>query len=79
MKANLFTEKDLAQLRTALASGQEIRLVRTLGPVTMIASTCHAVPVWGCDMLVCLQRFYPWGSRRQYYRSVDEMIPFLDD
>ena len=79
MKANLFTEKDLAQLRTALASGQEIRLVRTLGPVTVIASICHAVPVWGCDMLVCLQWFYPWGTRRQYYRSVDEMMPFLDD
>lgn len=79
MTANLFTEKDLAQLCTALASGQETRLVRTLGPVKMIASTCPAVPVWGCDMLVCLQRFYPWGSRRQYYRSVDEMIPFLDD
>ena len=79
MKANLFTENDLAQLRAALASGQEIRLVRTLGPVTMIASTCPATPEWGCDMLVCLQWFYPWGSRRKYRRSVDEMIPFLDD
>lgn len=79
MTANLFTAKDLAQLRTALASGQEIRLVRTLGPVTVIASTCPATPVWGCDMLVRLQWFYPWGSRRQYYRSVDEMMPFLDD
>lgn len=79
MTVNLFTTNDLAQLRTALASGQEIRLVRTLGPVTMIASTCPATPVWGCDMLVRLQWFYPWGSRRQYYRSVDEMMPFLDD
>ena len=79
MTANLFTKNDLAQLRTALASGQEIRLVRTLGPVTVIASTCPATPVWGCDMLVRLQWFYPWGSRRQYYRSVDEMMPFLDD
>lgn len=79
MTANLFTKNDLAQLRAALASGQEIRLVRTLGPVTVIASICPATPVWGCDMLVHLQRFYPWGSRRQYYRSVDEMMPFLDD
>lgn len=77
MKASLFTENDLAQLRTALASGQEIRLVRTLGPVMMIASTCHAVPVHGCNMLVRLEQEHGCVYSSQYFHSVEEMVEYL--
>ena len=77
MTANLFTAKDLAQLRAALASGQEIRLVRTLGPVTVIASTCPATPMWGCDMLVRLEQEHGCVYSSQYFHSVEEMVEYL--
>ena len=77
MKANLFTKNDLAQLRTALASGQEIRLVRTLGPVMTIASTCHAVPVHGCNMRVRLEQEHGCVYSSQYFHSVEEMVEYL--
>ena len=77
MTANLFTKNDLAQLRTALASGQEIRLVRTLGPVTMSASTCPAVPVHGCGMLVRLEQAHGCVYISQYFHSVEEMVEYL--
>ena len=74
---NLFSPNDLAQLRTALASGQEIRLVRTLGPVTVIASTCPAVPVHGCDMLVRLEQAHGCVYSSQYFHSVEEMAEYI--
>ena len=77
MTANLFTEKDLEQLRQALAVGQEISLTRTLRSLTMRSSTCRASPVWGCDMLIRLEQARGPVYSTQYFRSVEEMIRYI--
>ena len=56
-----------------MVSGQEISLTRTLGALTITASTAKAVPVWGCDMLVRLERSCGCVYSSQYFRSVEEM------
>lgn len=77
MTANLFTEKDLEQLRQAAASGREISLTRTLRGLTMTVSTCKAVPVWTCDMLIELIQSRANMYSRQYFISVEEMMRYI--
>lgn len=60
-----------------MASGQEISLTRTLGNLTITASTARAVPVWECDMLVRLERSYGCVYSSQYFRSVEEMMRYI--
>ena len=74
---NLLSPNDLEQLRRAMVSGQEISLSRTLGSLTVIASTTRAVPVWRCDMLVRLERSCGCVYSSQYFRSVEEMMKFI--
>lgn len=74
---NLLSPNDLEQLRRAMASGQEISLTRTLGALTITASTTRAVPVWECDMLVRLERSCGCVYSSQYFRSVEEMMQYI--
>ena len=77
-KINLLSPNDLNHLREAMASGQEISLTRTLGDVSVRAGTSPAPAVWGCNMLVRLERRE--GERlysRQYFRSVEEMMRYI--
>lgn len=77
-KINLLSPNDLNYLRQAMASGQEISLTRTLGDVSVKAGTSPAPAVWGCDMLVRLERRE--GERlysSQYFRSVEEMMRYI--
>ena len=77
MTANLFTEKDLDQLRQALAAGWEISLTRSLRGLTMTASTCRGSPAWGCDMLIRLEQSRGHVYSTQYFRSAEEMIRYI--
>ena len=74
---NLLSPNDLEQLRRAMASGQEISLTRTLGALTITASTAKAVPVWECDMLVRLERSCGCVYSSQYFRSVYELARYI--
>ena len=74
---NLLSPNDLEQLRRAMASGQEISLSRTLGSLTVTASTTRAVPVWECDMLVRLERSCGCVYSSQYFRSVEEAMQYI--
>lgn len=74
---NLLSPNDLEQLRRAMVSGQEISLTRTLGALTITASTTRAVPVWECDMLVHLERSCGCVYSSQYFRSVEEMVQYI--
>lgn len=60
-----------------MASGQEISLARTLGALTITASTTRAVPVWECDMLVRLERIHGHVYSSQYFRSVEEVMQYI--
>lgn len=60
-----------------MASGQEISLTRTLGALTITASTTRAVPVWECDMLVRLERSCGCVYSSQYFRSVYELARYI--
>lgn len=60
-----------------MVSGQEISLSRTLGSLTVTASTTRAVPVWECDMLVRLEQSCGCVYSSQYFRSVEEMMKFV--
>lgn len=77
MMVNLLSPNDLEQISRAMASGQEISLTRTLGNLTITASTARAVPVWECDMLVRLERSYGCMYSSQYFRSVEEMMRYI--
>ena len=77
MMVNLLSPNDLEQLHRAMASGQEISLTRTLGALTITASTTRAVPVWECDMLVRLERSCGCVYSSQYFRSVEEMARYI--
>lgn len=77
MMVNLLSPNDLEQISSAMASGQEISLTRTLGNLTITASTARAVPVWECDMLVRLERSYGCMYSSQYFRSVEEMMRYI--
>lgn len=77
MMVNLLSPNDLEQISRAMASGQEISLTRTLGNLTITASTTRAVPVWECDMLVRLERSYGCVYSSQYFRSVEEMMRYI--
>ena len=77
MTANLFTEHDLDQLRQALAAGREISVTRSLGELTMTASTCRGSPVWGCDMLIRLEQSRGHVYSTQYFQSAEEMIRYI--
>lgn len=77
-KINLLSPNDLNHLRQAMEDRQEISLTRTLGDVSVRAGTSPAPAVWGCDMLVRLERRE--GERlysRQYFRSVEEMMRYI--
>lgn len=74
---NLLSPNDLEQLRRAMASGQEISLTRTLGSLTVTASTTRAAPVWECDMLVRMERSCGCVYSSQYFRSVEEMARYI--
>lgn len=77
MTANLFTEHDLDQLRQALAAGREISVTRSLGELTMAASTCRGSPVWECDMLIRLEQTRGHVYSTQYFQSVEEMMRYI--
>lgn len=77
MMVNLLSPNDLEQLHRAMASGQEISLTRTLGALTITASTTRAVPVWECDMLVRLEQSCGYVYSSQYFRSVEEMERYI--
>lgn len=77
MTADLFTSKDLDQLRQALAAGREISVTRSLGELTMTASTCRGSPAWGCDMLIRLEQTRGHVYSTQYFQSVEEMIRYI--
>lgn len=77
MTADLFTSKDLDQLRQALAAGREISLARSLRGLTVTASTCRGSPVLGCDMLIRLERSRGPVYSTQYFRSVEEMMRYI--
>lgn len=77
MRKELLSEHDLAQLRQALAAGREISLTRSLGELTMRVSTCKAVPVWPCDMLIELIQSRSNMYSRQYFISVEEMMRYI--
>ena len=74
---NLLSPNDLDQLSRAMASGREISLTRTLGALTVTASTTRAAPVWECDMLVRLERSCGNVYSSQYFRSIEEMKSYL--
>lgn len=74
---SLLSSNDLVQLRQAMASGQEISLTRTLGDVSVRAGTSPAPAVWGCDMLVRLERREGGLYSSQYFRSVEEMMRYI--
>lgn len=57
-----------------MEEGQEISLTRTLGAMTVTVSTCAATPVWGCAMLVRMQRHRGGMYSSQYFRSMEEML-----
>lgn len=77
MMVNLLSPNDLEQQHRAMASGQEISLTRTLGALTITASTTRAVPVWECDMLVRLERTHGHVYSSQYFCSVEEMMRYI--
>lgn len=77
MTADLFTSKDLDQLWQALAAGREISVTRSLGELTMTASTCRGSPVWGCDMLIRLEQTRGHVYSTQYFQSVEEMMRYI--
>lgn len=60
-----------------MASGQEISLTRTLGALTITASTTKAAPVWECDMLVRMERSCGCVYSSQYFRSVEEAMQYI--
>ena len=74
---SLLSGNDLVQLRQAMASGQEISLTRTLGDVSVRAGTSPAPAVWGCNMLVRLERREGGLYSSQYFRSVEEMMRYI--
>ena len=77
MRKELLSEHHLDQLRQALAAGREISLTRSLGELTMRVSTCKAVPVWPCDMLIELIQSRANMCSRQYFISVEEMMRYI--
>lgn len=52
-------------------------MIRTLGDVSMRAGTSPAPAVWGCDMLVRLERREGGLYSSQYFRSVEEMMRYI--
>ena len=74
---SLLSSNDLNHLRQAMASGQEISLTRALGDVSVRAGTSPAPAVWGCDMLVRLERRERGLYSSQYFRSVEEMMRYI--
>lgn len=77
MTANLFTAKDVEQLRQATVSGREISITRTLRDQTMTASTSKAAPAWSCDMLIRLEQNNGRVYSSQYFVSVEEKMRYI--
>lgn len=77
MRKELLSENDLDQLRQALAAGREISVTRSLGKLTVTASTSRATPAWGCDMLIRLERSRGPVYSTQYFQSVEEMMRYI--
>ena len=77
MTADLFTSKDLDQLRQALAAGREISVTRSLRGLTMTASTCRGSSAWGCDKLIRLEQARGHVYSTQYFQSVEEMMRYI--
>lgn len=73
MLMGLLSRNDLAQLQRAMEDGVEISLTRTLGDVSVIASTSPAPPVWGCSMLVRLEIHRRNVYSSQYFPSVGDL------
>lgn len=73
MLIGLLSRNDLAQLQRAMEDGVEISLTRTLGNVSVIASTSHATPVWGCHMLVRLEIHRRNMYSSQYFPSIGDL------
>ena len=77
VRKELLSKNDLDQLWQALAAGREISVTRSLGELTMTASTCRGSPVWGCDMLIRLEQSRGPVYSTQYFRSVEEMMRYI--
>lgn len=74
---NLLSPNDLAQLRRAMQYAQEVQLTRTLGGFMQTVSVVQASPVWGCDMLVRLEKHCGHIYTTQYFKSVEQMERYL--
>lgn len=70
---HLFSAKDLARVEQAMAAKEPIPLTRTMGDVSQTVSTSPATPVWGCAMLVRLEKTKRNLSSTQSFKSVKEM------
>ena len=70
---NLFSAKDLDRVEKAMAEKEQISLTRTMGDVSQTVSTSPATPVWGCPMLVRLEKTKRNLYSTQYFKSVKEM------
>lgn len=73
MPVNLLSPNDLAQLRKAMEDCREIQLERSLGSFSQQISTVPAAPVWGCAMLVRMEKQYGHIYTTQYFKSVEQM------
>lgn len=74
---NLLSPNDLNQLRRAMKNTQEVQLTRTLGGFLQTVTTVPASAVWGCDMLVRMEKQYGHIYTTQYFRSVEQMEEYL--
>lgn len=73
----MLTDKELSRLQQAMDSGQEIAIEVSIAGMQIKASTTPATPVWGCDMLVRLERQHGCVYSSQYFRTVEEMVAYI--
>lgn len=69
----LLSRNDLAQLQRAMEDGLEVCLTRTLGDITVTASTSQAPPIWECPMLVRLEIYRRNVYSSQYFSSIGDL------
>lgn len=74
---NLLSPNDLEQLRRAMECAQEAQLTRTLNGFFQTVSVVPASPVWGCDMLVRLEKYCGHIYTTQYFKSVEQLEEYL--
>lgn len=71
---NLLSDNDLSAIQTALDSGLEITIDRTLNPLHIRVTTAHAPPVWHpFKMLARLERWRGNIYSTQYFTSAEEV------